>query len=84
MNEIQTILLNDYTDNTTLKAECVALNCSYGCKPTPVGPSCYCQSGQQPNGTFCEGLKNIYFFSFFRENQLLFNLFINHQFVIRA
>lgn len=57
------------SDNSTLKADCVALNCSYGCNPTPSGAKCYCINGQQPNGTLCEGFYNhfillIFAFSF--------------------
>lgn len=43
-------------DNSTLIAECIALNCSHGCKPTPIGARCYCSEGQQPNGASCEDI----------------------------
>lgn len=46
----------EYCDNSTLKADCIALNCSHDCRPTAHGAKCYCSKGQQPNGTQCEGL----------------------------
>ncbi|XP_031616659.1 prolow-density lipoprotein receptor-related protein 1 isoform X3 [Contarinia nasturtii] len=46
----------EYCDNGTLKADCIALNCSYGCKPTPLGAKCYCNHGQQPNGSQCDDI----------------------------
>lgn len=42
-----------FTDNQT--AECATLNCSFNCKLTPQGPTCYCTPGQVPvNVTQCE------------------------------
>lgn len=35
-------------------AECSTLKCSFNCKLTPQGPTCYCAPGQMPvNGTQC-------------------------------
>lgn len=30
-----------------------SLQCSYGCKPTPVGPRCYCPYGKKPEANKC-------------------------------
>ncbi|CAL1298011.1 unnamed protein product [Larinioides sclopetarius] len=35
------------------KAMCSELNCTYGCKPSPKGPTCFCGEGKEPNGSAC-------------------------------
>ncbi|GBN45878.1 hypothetical protein AVEN_55881-1, partial [Araneus ventricosus] len=30
------------------KAMCSELNCTYGCKPSPKGPTCFCGEGKEP------------------------------------
>ena len=35
------------------KTMCASLSCTYGCKPSPKGPLCYCGEGKEPNGNEC-------------------------------
>lgn len=44
-----------FAANSTEKARCDALDCSYMCKVTPDGARCFCPTGQEPNGTKCLG-----------------------------
>lgn len=39
--------------NISLKKHICSLQCSYGCKPTPVGPRCYCPYGKKPEANKC-------------------------------
>ncbi|XP_074039673.1 LDL receptor protein 1 [Leptinotarsa decemlineata] len=34
-------------------AACDRLQCTFGCKPTPKGPQCYCPDGKRPDGNKC-------------------------------
>ncbi|XP_037895975.1 low-density lipoprotein receptor-related protein 1B isoform X2 [Glossina fuscipes] len=45
---------NDEVKCDTQDAQCSTLNCSFNCKLTPLGPTCYCPPGQLTiNGTQC-------------------------------
>ncbi|XP_046386652.1 prolow-density lipoprotein receptor-related protein 1 isoform X2 [Ischnura elegans] len=44
---------SDEGDFCANESICSNTNCSYGCKPSPKGPLCYCPEGRQPNGTKC-------------------------------
>ncbi|XP_035227303.1 prolow-density lipoprotein receptor-related protein 1-like isoform X2 [Stegodyphus dumicola] len=40
------------------KTICATLNCTYGCKPSPKGPLCFCREGKEPNGNECINAPN--------------------------
>ncbi|CAH1165542.1 unnamed protein product [Phyllotreta striolata] len=42
----------DFCGNAT-RNNCDSLKCSYGCKPTPKGPRCYCPPGKRPSDNQC-------------------------------
>ncbi|KAG8200378.1 hypothetical protein JTE90_028559 [Oedothorax gibbosus] len=35
------------------KSMCSGTNCTYGCKPSPKGPTCFCGEGKEPSGNEC-------------------------------
>ncbi|KAJ8937574.1 hypothetical protein NQ318_023105 [Aromia moschata] len=41
----------NFCDNGT--SACDKLKCTYGCKPTPQGPQCYCPTGKRPEDNRC-------------------------------
>ncbi|GFY45676.1 low-density lipoprotein receptor-related protein 1 [Trichonephila inaurata madagascariensis] len=40
------------------KSMCSGNNCTYGCKPSPKGPTCFCGEGKEPNGNECVSIQD--------------------------